>query len=161
VRAFDEAEVGLAVADHVGDLLGVADAQGDLDVGGAFAQGEEPAGDAVIGDRHGGGDTEPALLVGVEGGDAADEGAGGVQDRHGPFDDRGPGLGEAGAGGAAFEEGQAEAAFQGADPHARGRLADAVPGGGLAEAAGLGDGDQEIQDLQVGGSRRQGHQSSL
>lgn len=62
---FDEADVGVAVADCFGDGEGVGDVEFEVDVGECGAQAAEPAGDEVFGDGHAGGDAECRFVLGA------------------------------------------------------------------------------------------------
>ena len=59
------------------------------------------------------------------------------------------GFGEADAAGLAVEQGQLQAAFQFADLAGHGRLADEQARRAAADAAGLGDGEKDLEVVQI------------
>ena len=135
VEGAGEPDLGVAAQDHLQDLLGVARAHRDHDVGPGALEAREHGGQQVRADRERRRDPErPArrrleLVHGLAGaGDRVDEllGVG----TEGP-----PGRRELRAAAAPLEEGHAERGLQGLDPGAHGRLGDAERRRGPPEAA--------------------------
>jgi len=149
----DEAEVAGAGEDVVVDLVGAAVFDVDVDAGVALEEALQVGGELVEADAVDGGDADrPGDEVAVLGdalGNAILEGIELLYDAEGGLVKEPPLGGEGEVLAAAVDEGDAEAAFEGAELLADGGLGDAVGAGGLAEAAAVGQVAEDFEGFDL------------
>ena len=134
----DEAEVAGAGQDVVVDLVGAAVFDVDVDAGMALEEALQVGGQLVEADAVDGGDADRSGDQVAALGDAVPEGIELLDDAEGGLVEKGSLGGEGEVLPAAVDEGDPEAALEGAELLADGGLGDAVGAGGLAEAAAVG-----------------------
>lgn len=156
VMVLHEADLGTATADAGQHLGGVRDLDRQDDVGGFPVQGTDPSGQQMLGDGQGRRDPQPSAATTAATPSIMASAAASTRWPSSVI------CCPAGVslvpGRPALQEGDAEAAFQLALAHAHGGLRHTVADGGLAEAAQLGHGVQELQGEQI---RRRWRQHTL